>query len=242
MKEYITLKEGDLIIIDSSLEPRDNDKVLACEDGELIIKNVSVDRESHNVWIVDDKKIKLEEENLVVLRGKQVLFDMDVAEVYGVTTRQVNEAIKNNPDKFSEEKGYIIRLTEREFKDLRSKFTTAKWSKRRTLPNAITEKGIYKLGTILKSPEAEEATFAIIEKFAKLRELARNIERLNDETIPEDETKSLTEKTGKMLKEIVTDPLPLKMRKVMVSKNFGIFKISVEKVREKGKEGAEGQA
>jgi len=87
---------------------------------------------------------------------------MDVAAVYGVTARQVNEAIKNNPEKLPEEKGYIIRLTEREFTDLRSKFSTAKWSKRRTLPNAITEKGLYMLATILKSADAVEATFAII--------------------------------------------------------------------------------
>jgi len=68
-----------------------------------------------------------------------------------------------------------------------------------------------------------------------LRELARNIERLNDDDIPENESKSLTEKTGKMFKEIFTDPLPLKMRKVLVSINFGVFKISVETVREKEK-------
>ena len=97
------------------------------------------------------------------------------------------------------------------------------------------------MATILKSADAVEATFAIIETFAKLRELARNIERLNDEDIPDDESKSLTEKTGKMLKEIFTDPLPLKMRKVLVSINFGIFKISVETVREKGKKGIAGK-
>jgi len=181
------------------------------------------------------------EKNLVVFRGQQVLFDMDVAAVYGVTTRQVNEAIKNNEVKFPEEKGYIIRLTEREFADLRSKFSTAKWSKRRSLPNALTEKGLYMMATILKSSDAVDATFAIIETFAKLRELARNIERLNDETIPEKESKSLTEKTGKMLKEIFTDPLPVKMRKVLVSVNFGVFKISVETVREKEKVGVGGQ-
>ena len=91
------------------------------------------------------------------------------------------------------------------------------------------------IATILKRQEAAEATIAIIETFAKLRELARNIERLNDETISENESKTLTAKTGKMLKEIFTDPLPVKMRKVLVSVNFGLFKISVETVREKEK-------
>ena len=69
----------------------------------------------------------------------------------------------------------------------------------------------------------------------QLRELARNIETLNAEGISEKESKSLTEKTGKMFKEVFTDPLPLKMRKVLVSVNFGVFKISVETVREKEK-------
>jgi len=172
-------------------------------------------------------------ENLIMIRGQQVLFDTDVAMVYGVTTREVNQAVKNNPKKFPEEKGYIISLKESDFKLLRSKFLTAKWAKRRSMPKVFPEKGLYMLATILKSQDAVDATFAIIETFAKLRELARNIERLNDETIPEKESKTLTEKTGKMLKEIFTDPLPVKMRKVLVSVNFGVFKISVETIQGK---------
>ena len=181
------------------------------------------------------EKLTFVEDNLIVLRGQQVLLDTDVAAVYGVSTREVNQAVKNNPEKFPE--GYIISLTESDFKLLRSKFLTAKWAKRRSIPKAFPEKGLYMMATILKSSDAVDATFAIIETFAKLRELARNIERLNDETIPEKESKSLTEKTGKMLKEIFTDPLPVKMRKVLVSVNFGVFKISVETVREKEKVG-----
>jgi len=100
-------------------------------------------------------------------------------------------------------------------------------------PTMFSEKGLYMIATILKSADAREATMAIIETFAKLRELARNIETLNAEGISEKESKSLTEKTGRMFKEVFTDPLPLKMRKVLVSVNFGVFKISVETVREK---------
>jgi hypothetical protein len=159
-----------------------------------------------------------------------VLLDTDVAAVYGVTTKEVNQAVKNNPEKFPD--GYIISLTESEFKHLRSKFLTAKWSKRRSIPKAFPEKGLYMMATILKSGEAVDATFAIIETFAKLRELARNIERLNDETITEKESRTLTKKTGEMFKDIFKDPLPVKMRKVLVSVNFGVFKISVETVRD----------
>jgi hypothetical protein len=97
------------------------------------------------------------------------------------------------------------------------------------------------LATILKSDEAIDATIAIIETFAKLRELARNIERLNDETIAEHESKTLTARTDRMLKELFTDPLPVKMRKVLVSVNFGVFKISVETVQEKAMEKLKGK-
>ena len=182
---------------------------------------------------MDDKKLTFVEKNIIVFRGKQVLLDTDVATVYGVTTREVNQAVKNNPEKFPE--GYLISLTESDFKLLRSKFLTAKWTKRRSIPKAFSEKGLYMMATILKSGDAVDATFAIIETFAKLRELARNIEQLNAEDTPEKEAKILTEKTGKMFKEIFTDPLPLKMRKVLVSVNFGVFKISIETVREKEK-------
>jgi len=73
-----------------------------------------------------------------------------VAVLYGVQTKEVNQAIKNNCDKFP--KGYIIELKNSEFHDLRSKFLTANLEKTRVLPKAITEKGLYMLATILKSP------------------------------------------------------------------------------------------
>jgi hypothetical protein len=171
------------------------------------------------------------EDNLIIYRGKQVLLDTDVAVIYGVETKHVNQAIKNNPHKFPD--GYVIKLEKEEWVNLKSKFLTSSWGGKRKEPTVITEKGLYMIATILKSPDAAEATIAIIETFAKLRELARNIERLNDETIPEKESKTLTEKTGKMFKEIFNDPLPVKMRKVLVSVNFGVFKISVETVRAK---------
>jgi len=181
------------------------------------------------------EKLTFVEDNLIVLRGQQVLLDTDVATVYGVETKHVNQAIKNNPYKFPE--GYVIRLEKEEWEKLKSKFLTSIKGGKQKIPTVLTEKGLYMLATILKSPEAAEATLAIIETFAKMRALARNIERLNDETIPEKESKSLKEKTGKMLKEIFTDPLPVKMRKVLVSVNFGVFKISVETVQEKEKVG-----
>lgn len=62
------------------------------------------------------------EERIITLRHQNVLLDSDVATLYGVETKRVNEAVKNNPDKFPD--GYVIELTNSEFKDLRSKIST----------------------------------------------------------------------------------------------------------------------
>ena len=97
--------------------------------------------------------VKFEEiENKILeLRGQKVILDSNVAELYGVETRDINKAVKNNPDKFPN--GYILKLNKAEFEDLRWKISTAKFSKTRILPNAFTEKGLYMLATILKSPQ-----------------------------------------------------------------------------------------
>jgi ribosome biogenesis protein Tsr3 len=65
----------------------------------------------------------------------------------------------------------MFEISEGEFADLRSKFSTTKFAKTRALPKAFTEKGLYMIATILKSKEATEATFAIIETFSKIRQL-----------------------------------------------------------------------
>ena len=86
-------------------------------------------------------------------------------------TKRVNEAVSNNPEKFPE--GYILRIDSQEFRSLRSKFSTTKIQMTRQPPKAFTEKGLYMLATILKSPKAVETTIAIVEAYAKLRELSR---------------------------------------------------------------------
>ena len=121
-------------------------------------------------------KIENLEELLIELRGENILLDADVAVIYGVETKRVNEAIKNNPDKFPQ--GYMFELDEVEFSDLRSKISTAKFAKTRVVPKAFTEKGLYMLATILKSQQATQATISIVETFSKIRELTRNIKEL----------------------------------------------------------------
>ena len=101
-----------------------------------------------------------EVERLIVnVRGQPVIVDVDVAKLYGVATKRVNEAVRNNPEKFPAD--YMFALTADELSDLRSKISSAKISsKSRVLPKAFTEKGLYMLATVLKSKRATEATFA----------------------------------------------------------------------------------
>jgi len=81
------------------------------------------------------------EDRIIVLRNIPVLLDSDVAYLYGVETRRINEAVSNNPDKFPAK--YMFELNNQEFKDLRSKISTAKLTKTRVLPKAFTERGLY---------------------------------------------------------------------------------------------------
>lgn len=120
------------------------------------------------------------QKRIVLVRGLSVMLDADVASLYGVETKRVNEAVRNNPGKFPED--YIFTLSAQELEDLRSKISSAKPSpKSRAMPKAFTEKGLYMLATVLKSRRAVEATFAIIETFAKVRGLRRELLDLHAE-------------------------------------------------------------
>jgi len=144
------------------------------------------------------------ESKLITIREQSVLIDKDVAEIYGVETKRVNEAVKNNPDRFPDD--YLFALTDKEFDYLRSKFSTTNFSKTRVNPKVFTEKGLYMLATILKSRKAIDATFAIIETFARVRELSQTINALS--THPEKEKqKSLMQKSGEIISELLDNDL-----------------------------------
>ena len=103
------------------------------------------------------------------IRNVQVMLDKDLAELYGVETKHINQAVRNNQDKFMDD--FYFELTNNEFENLRSKFSTANFSKTRANPKVFTEQGIYMLATILKSKVASEVTVYIIKTFANMRKL-----------------------------------------------------------------------
>jgi hypothetical protein len=132
------------------------------------------------------------QDRIIEIRDQMVLLDADVAGIYGVETKRINEAVKNNPDKFPA--GYVIELDKTEWDGLKSKFSTSTKGGKVKLPNAFPEKGLYMLATILKSPQAVRATLAIIETFSKVRELSRNVKTLSNIKDKKKATKSDAEK------------------------------------------------
>lgn len=122
---------------------------------------------------------------LVTVRGQLALLDRDVAALYGVEPREVNQAVRNNPAKFPE--GYVFPLTDDETKALRSKILildNAPSQRGRHSKHGykvFTEKGLYMLATILKGERATQMTIAIIETYAQVRGLKRELVELHGE-------------------------------------------------------------
>lgn len=181
--------------------------------------------------------IKDVHEKIVSIRGLDVILDVDVANLYGVETRRINEAVKNNPDKFPSD--YMFVLTSEEVTNLRSKFSTANISpKSRSLPHAFTEKGLYMLATVLKSKTAVNTTFAIIENFSTVRELRRELLDLHKEKDIKNQ-QSKIEHFGNILSEIVMPDLETTETESSLELNFVIGKIkhTVKRVKRNGKNG-----
>ncbi len=167
--------------------------------------------------------VKFQEvENLIIIvRDQRVLLDSDVAILYNVETKRINEAVKNNPDKFPN--GYVIELNNKDLVALRSKFSTANWAKIRTVPKAFTEKGLYMLATILKSERATQTTIAIVETFAKLKELSRTVSALSEAN--EQEQKSLMQKSGELIADLLDDEQKVTDSETTIELNLAVLKV-----------------
>lgn len=180
---------------------------------------------------LDSKLLTDVRNSIVVIRDMPVIADADVANLYGVETKRVNEAVRNNPDKFPED--YMFVLSSEESAVLRSKFSSTKLSsKSRVLPKVFTEKGLYMLATILKSRSALNITFAIIETFTQVRNLKRELIDLHKETDSEKQTAKMRH-FGKVLSDIVMPDLETSETESTLELNFFIGKIkhTVKRVR-----------
>jgi phage regulator Rha-like protein len=114
---------------------------------------------------------------IIYLRGQKVMLDSDLAELYRVETKALNQAIARNPERFPND--FMYRLTEKEFTRLRSQSVTSKKGGRRYPPYAFTEQGIAMLSSVLRSERAIKVNIAIMRAFVKLRELLLSNKELN---------------------------------------------------------------
>ena len=107
-----------------------------------------------------------------VIRGQQVMLDRDLAELYGVETKRLNEQVKRNIERFPED--FMFQLTSNEFDNLKSQFATSSWGGVRKLPYAFTEQGVAMLSGVLKSPTAVEVNIRIMRAFVSMRHFMVN--------------------------------------------------------------------
>ncbi|NII85975.1 MULTISPECIES: ORF6N domain-containing protein [unclassified Pedobacter] len=112
-------------------------------------------------------------DNIVVnkiyeLRGLKVMLDSDLAELYGVETKRLNEQVGRNPDRFP--KDFMFQLTDDEWLNLKSQFATSSWGGRRKLPYVFTEHGILMLSSVLNSKQAIQVNIQIVKIFSRIRQ------------------------------------------------------------------------
>lgn len=160
--------------------------------------------------------------SIMEIKGKSVIMDYDVAKLYGVETRVINQAVNRNIERFPDD--YRFQLTKEEYDNLKSQNVTSSWGGTRKLPFAFTEKGLYMLATVLKSKQATDVTFAIIETFAKVRSLKNELVTLHKE---KDKGKQADKmhRFSELLSDIVMPDLETTETESTLELNFFIGKI-----------------
>ena len=163
------------------------------------------------------------EEKIITIRNQNVILDSNVAILYGVETKRINEAVKNNPDKFPD--GYVFSVQNAERQELVENFDRFNNLKHSISTKAFTKKGCYMLATILKSPQATQATIDIIEAFEKVQEMSIAIVELMKDHSNEQKQKSLVQKGEELFGEIIGNALDTVDTETSFELNLAAFKI-----------------
>ena len=103
------------------------------------------------------------------IRGLKVMIDSDLAELYGVATKVLNQAISRNLDRFPND--FMFQLNEKEWEILKSQFVTSSWGGKRKLPFVFTEHGVLMLSSVLNSKRAIAVNIQIMRIFARIRQM-----------------------------------------------------------------------
>jgi hypothetical protein len=120
--------------------------------------------------------VELIEEKIFLLRGRRVMFDFDLAMLYGVTTGNLNKAVNRNIERFPED--FMIKLSEAEYENLKFQFGISSWGGRRKPPNAFTEQGVAMLSSVLRSKRAILVNILIMRTFVRIREMLAGHDKL----------------------------------------------------------------
>ena len=164
--------------------------------------------------LVPEKKIL---RVIMVIRGEKVILDSDLAELYGVETRRLNEQVRRNIDKFPED--FMFQLTKEEFDNLKSQFATSSsgWGGRRKPPLVFTEHGALQAANVLSSKQANKMSVFIVRTFIRLRTMALTNEKLSRKV---DQLEKRVSNHDKILIELVREirkmidtPTPIGKRK-----------------------------
>lgn len=115
---------------------------------------------------------------IYTLRGQKVIFDFDLAQLYGIETKMLKRAVKRNLDRFPED--FMFELTPEEFANLRNQFGTSTWGGTRYMPFAFTEHGVVMLSSVLNTTVAINASIKVVRAFIKLRNLLGAYEELTN--------------------------------------------------------------
>ena len=153
-----------------------------------------------------------------VIRGQRVMLDSDLAKLYGVTTRRLNEQVQRNKDRFPED--FAFQLTDQEFTALMSQIATSKGGRggRRKRPRVFTEHGVAMLSSVLRSPTAARVNIGIMRAFVRLRrlmatpgELVEQLARLTETVqLHDDQIQAITE----VLRQLMQPPPKRPKRKI----------------------------
>jgi len=118
------------------------------------------------------------EGKIYTIRNQKVMLDRDLAELYGVETKVLNQAVKRNTERFPED--FMFQFDYKEFTNLKSQFVTSSWGGVRKLPFAFTELGVAMLSSVLNSKRAIQVNIQIMRVFASLRGMLREYEELKE--------------------------------------------------------------
>lgn len=163
----------------------------------------------NNKLVVPDEVVM---NKIYLIRGHKVMVDFDLAELYGIETKQLKRAVKRNIDRFPED--FIFELSKKELENLRSQIGTSNWGGIRYAPMAFTENGVAMLSSILNSKQAITVNIHIIRVFTKMRQLLvthkdilLTLERLEQSVANHDEDIKLIFKYLKELLNPKTEPM-----------------------------------